>query len=131
VDSTGTALGFGAINLANGNAVTGILPGTNGGTGTQYAQFTTGGSTLRTYSLTDRNAALAATVSGTITGNASTTVFSATHNLNTKMVLAAVYDSNDDQIFVDTKTFDLNTVRFTFAVAPANAVAYRWVVAGY
>lgn len=131
VDSTGTALGFGAINLANGNAVTGILPGANGGTGTQYAQFTTGGSTLRTYSLTDRNAALAATVSGTIAGNGSTTVFSATHNLNTKMVLAAVYDSNDDQIFVDTKTFDVNNVRFTFAVAPANAAAYRWVVIGY
>lgn len=131
VDSAGTALGFGAINLANGNAVTGILPSVNGGTGTQYAQFTTGGSTLRTYSLTDRNAALAVQVSGTITGNAATTVFSATHNLNTKMVLAAVYDSNDDQIFVDTKTFDVNTVRFTFAVAPANAAAYRWVVIGY
>lgn len=131
VNSAGTALGFGAINLASGNAVTGILPSANGGTGTQYAQFTTGGSTLRTYSLTDRNAALAATVSGTITGNASTTVFSVTHNLNTKMVLAAVYDSNDDQIFVDTKTFDVNTVRFTFAVAPANAAAYRWVVIGY
>lgn len=131
VDSAGTALGFGAINLASGNAVTGILRGVDGGTGTQYAQFTTGGSTLRTYSLTDRNAALAAQVSGTITGNAATTVFSATHNLNTKMVLAAVYDSNDDQIFVDTKTFDVNTVRFTFAVAPANAAAYRWVVIGY
>ena len=131
VDSAGTALGFGAINLASGNAVTGILPGANGGTGTQYALFATGGTTLRTYSLTDRNAALVAQVSGTITGNAVLTVFSATHNLNSKMVQCALYDANDDLIMVDTKTFDLNTVRFTFAVPPANAATYRWVVVGY
>jgi hypothetical protein len=131
VDSAGTALGFGAINLASANAVTGILPGANGGTGTQYALFATGGTTLRTYSLTDRNAALVAQVSGTITGNAVITVFSATHNLNSKMVQCALYDANDDLIMVDTKTFDLNTIRFTFAVPPANAATYRWVVVGY
>ena len=131
VDSAGSALGFGAINLASANAVTGILPGANGGTGTQYALFATGGTTLRTYSLTDRNAALVAQVSGTITGNAVITVFSATHNLNSKMVQCALYDANDDLIMVDTKTFDLNTVRFTFAVPPANAATYRWVVVGY
>jgi len=131
VDAAGTALGFGAINLANGNAVTGTLAGANGGTGTAYAQFTTGGSTLRTYSLTDRSAAIPAQVSGTIVGNAALTVFSATHSLNTKSVLAVLYDSNDDQVFVDTKTFDVNTVRFTFAVAPANTATYRWVVIGY
>jgi hypothetical protein len=130
VDSAGTALGFGTINLASGNAVTGTLGAANGGTGTPYAQFT-GGSTLRTYSLTDRNAALVAQVSGTITGNAVITVFSATHNLNSKMVHCALYDANDDLIMVDTKTFDVNTVRFTFAVPPANAAIYRWVVVGY
>ena len=130
VDSAGTALGFGTINLASGNAVTGTLGGANGGTGNPYAQFT-GGTTLRTYSLTDRNAALVAQVSGTITGNAVITVFSATHNLNSKMVQCALYDANDDLIMVDTKTFDLNTIRFTFAVPPANAATYRWVVVGY
>jgi len=131
VDSAGTALGFGAINLASGSAVTGILPGSNGGTGTQYAQFTTGGTTLRTYSLPNLNVQLAAQVSGTITGNASTTVFSATHNLNTKNVVVSVFDSSDDRVYVDTKTFDVNTVRFTFAVAPASGITYRWVVVGY
>lgn len=131
VDSGGTTLGFGAINLGSAAAVTGILSGSNGGTGTQYAQFTTGGTALRTYSLPNLNSQLAAQVSGTITGNASTTVFSATHNLNTKNVVAALYDSADDQIFVDTKTFDVNTVRFTFSVPPANGVAYRWVVVGF
>jgi hypothetical protein len=130
VDANGTTLGFGAINLASINAVVGTLPGGYGGTGTPYAQFT-GGSSLRTYSLTDRNAALAATVSGTFTGNASTTVFSAAHNLSTKNVCSAIYDSSDDQVFVDTKTFDANTVRFTFAVAPASGAVYRWVVVGY
>ncbi len=131
VDSAGTALGFGAINLASGSAVTGVLPGANGGTGTQYAQFTTGGTTLRTYSLPNLNSQLAAQVSGTITGNASTTVFSATHNLNTKNVVVSVFDSSDDRVYVDTKTFDVNTVRFTFAVAPASGITYRWVVVGY
>jgi hypothetical protein len=131
VDAAGTTLGFGAINLGNGNAVTGILQGANGGTGTQYAQFTTGGTVLRTYSLPNLNSQLAAQVSGTITGNASTTVFSATHNLNTKNVVVSLFDSSDDRVYVDTKTFDVNTVRFTFAVAPANLVAYRWVVVGY
>ena len=131
VDAAGTTLGFGAINLGNGNAVTGILQGANGGTGTQYAQFTTGGTVLRTYSLPNLNSQLAAQVSGTITGNASTTVFSATHNLNTKNVVVSLFDSSDDRVYVDTKTFDVNTVRFTFAVPPANLVAYRWVVVGY
>lgn len=131
VDSNGTALGFGAVNLANGSAVTGVLAAGNGGTGTAYAQFTTGGSTLRTYSLTDRNAQLAAMVSGGITGDGSTTVFNAVHNLNTKNVVVDIYDSSDNQIFVNTQTFDSNTVKFTFAVAPANAAAYRWVVVGY
>lgn len=119
---------WGQISLTA--AVTGTLPAGNGGTGTPYAQFT-GGSALRTYSLPNLNAQLAAQVSGTITGNNSTTVFSATHNLNTKQVVAAIYDSADDKIMVDTKTFDANTVRFTFAVAPANGVVYRWVVVGY
>lgn len=130
VDSGGTTLGFGAINLASNAAVTGVLPAGNGGTGTPYAQFT-GGTTLRTYSLPNLNAQLAAQVSGTITGDGTTTTFSGTHNLNTKNVVAAIYDSLDNQIFVDTKTFDANTVRFTFAVAPTNATAYRWVVVGY
>lgn len=131
VDSAGTTLGFGAINLASSAAVTGILQAGNGGTGTQYAQFITGGTVVRTYSLPNLNSQLAAQVSGSITGDNSTVTFSATHNLNTKNVVVAVYDSSDNQIFVDTKTFDANTVRFTFGVAPANAVAYRWVVVGY
>lgn len=130
VDSAGTTLGFGALNLASAAAVTGTLQAGNGGTGTPYAQFT-GGSALRTYSLPNLNSQLAAQVSGSITGDNSTFTFNATHNLNTKNVVAAIYDSSDNQIFVDTKTFDANTVRFTFAVAPATSVAYRWVVVGY
>jgi hypothetical protein len=132
VNSGGTALGFGAINIASGNAVTGILQGANGGTGTQYAQLNTGGTTLRTYSLPNLNSQLAAQVSGTITGNASATVFNVTHNLNTKNVVVSLFESaTDDRVYVDTKTFDVNTVRFTFAVAPASGIQYRWVVVGY
>jgi hypothetical protein len=130
VNDAGNALAFGTINLASGSAVAGILPGAYGGTGTQYAQFTTNGTTLRTYSLPNLNAQLVAQVSGTITGNNSTTVFNAAHNLNTKNIVVSVFDSSDDRVYVDTKTFDANTARFTFAVAPASGTVYRWVVVG-
>jgi len=131
VPSGGGAPAFGAVNLASASAVTGILPASNGGTGTQYAQFSTGGSVLRTYSLPNLNSQLAAQVSGTFTGNSALTQFDAVHNLNTKNVVASIYDSSDNQVFVDTKTFDANTVRFNFAVPPTTGIVYRWVVVGY
>ena len=126
--SNGSAASWGSLNLATD--VTGILGGANGGTGTQYAQFT-GGSALRTYSLPNLNAQLAAQVSGSITGNGSTTAFTATHNLNTKNIVIALYDSSDNLVHVDTQTTTVNAVTLTFGVAPTNGTAYRWVVVGY
>lgn len=119
---------WGQVALTAG--VTGILPAANGGTNSQYTQFS-GATALRTYTMPDLSCTVAAHKTGTITGDGTTTVFSATHNLNTKNVVVSIYDSSDNQIFVDTKTFDANNVRFTFAVAPAVSTAYRWVVVGY
>jgi hypothetical protein len=52
---SGTALSFGAINLAQSAAVTGILPTANGGTGMAF--FTAAGPTVaRTYTFPDANA---------------------------------------------------------------------------
>lgn len=171
VDSAGTTLGFGAINLASSAAVTGTLPisnggtglaaiggantvlrsngsaaswgslnlatdvtgtlsGANGGTGTPYAQFTTGGSVLRTYTLPNLNAALGYGASGTITGNSSTTAFTATHNLGTKNLTITLYDSADNVVYVDTQTTTVNTVTFTFASAPTTGATFRWAVTG-
>ena len=132
VNNAGNALAFGTINLASGNAVTGVLPGDYGGTGTPYAQFTTGGTTLRTYSLTNRNSALAAHVAGTFTGNSNQTLFEAAHNLNTRNVAISLFeDSTGNFVYVDTNINDVNTVWLNFAVAPATGTIYRWVVVGY
>jgi hypothetical protein len=130
VNSTGTALGFGAINLASSSAVTGSLSPTNGGTGSSFVQFTGPGTNLRTYSLTDRSCALAAHVTGTFTGNGTLTAFPGTHNLNTKQVVVSLFDNSDNLVYTDVLVA-ANTVTFTFAVAPANGTTYRWVVVGY
>lgn len=130
--SNGSAASWGTVNLGPTNAaVSGTLSAANGGTGSQFVQFAGPGTTVRTYSLPDRNVQLASQVSGTITGNGTTTQFSGTHNLASKNVVVAIYDSSDNQVFVDTKTLDGNNVQFTFAVAPANGVTYRWVVVGF
>lgn len=132
VNDAGNALAFGAINIANGNAVTGVLQSSNGGTGTAYAQFTTGGTLLRTYTLPNFNCTLPTGYSGTFTGNATGTVFDAIHNRNTKLVVISLTDANDNIVYVDTTIVDVNTVRFTFAVAPAAGAVYRWtVIASY
>jgi len=192
VDSAGTALGFGAVNLASSSAVTGTLPVANGGTGINtlaigdiiYASSTTsfgrlplggqytvlksngssaptwgkvdlnndvsnvlppgsGGTgnqffdvegpttSVKTFTFRDANSVIPAFVSGTISGNGSSTQFSATHSLGTKNVVVSLYDSSDDQVYTDTKTLDNNTVRFTFAVPPSNGTTFRWVVVGY
>jgi hypothetical protein len=51
---SGTSLAFGAVNLASSNAVTGILPIANGGTGSATQNFwaTSGGSTVTTPTIT-------------------------------------------------------------------------------
>jgi hypothetical protein len=132
VNDAGNALAFGAINIANGNAVTGVLQGSNGGTGTAYVQFTTGGTTLRTYTLPNFNCALPTAFSGTFTGNNTGNVFDAIHNRGTKLVVISLTDANDNVVYVDTTIIDVNTVRFTFAVAPASGAVYRWtIIASY
>ena len=132
VNNAGNALAFGTINLESGNAVAGVLPGAYGGTGTQYAQFTTNGTVLRTYSLPNFDCALPTAFSGNFTGNATANVFDAVHNRNTKLVVISLTDENDNIVYVDTTIVDVNTVRFTFAVAPASGAVYRWtIIASY
>lgn len=66
-----------------------------------------------------------------ITGDATATQFTVTHNLGSTDVLVAVYDvAADLAVIVDVKRPTANTVRIDFAVAPANAKAYRCVVVG-
>ena len=59
-------------------------------------------------------------------------MFDAVHNRNTKLVVISLTDENDNIVYVDTTIVDVNTVRFTFAVAPASGAVYRWtIIASY
>lgn len=125
---TGTAPAWGKIDLTA--AVSGILPSANGGTGIAY--FTAAGPTVaRTFTFKDQNGNIPLHKTATFTGDNTTTTFSATHSLNTTNVQAFLYDAGNNQVEADVLTFDANTVKFSFSVAPTNVTTYRWVIIGY
>jgi hypothetical protein len=67
----------------------------------------------------------------TITGNGAATQFTVTHNLGTMDIHVTVWDPVDDQrVLPGVTRLTTNTVRIDFAVAPANAKAYRVAVIG-
>lgn len=57
---SGTALAFGAINLAQAAAVTGLLAAANGGTGNGFTAFSGPASSTKTFTLPNSSVALAA-----------------------------------------------------------------------
>ena len=70
-------------------------------------------------------------VTGTITGDASTVVFSITHSLGTKDIIINVYEATTGYtVYPQIERFDTNTAKFTFKVAPANAKVYNVVIMG-
>lgn len=129
---SGTSIGFGAINLASTNAVTGILPSGNGGTGSAYFQVS-GPSALRTYTFNNFNSQVPAFYAATITGNGSATQFTVTHNFGSRDVAVYVYQSASPyaQVFVDVTSNTNNAVELSFASAVANGTSYRVVVMGF
>lgn len=100
VKSDGTALEFGSINLASSNAVTGILPTTNGGTGSNlgYTFPGTAGAIalVRTYELT-----------------AGAAQYTITHGLSTSLLAPTVRDSTGAIVLVDI-VIDPTTAVVTF-----------------
>lgn len=129
---SGTSIGFGAINLASSNAVTGILPGANGGTGSQH--FTVAGPTAaRTYAFNDTSCNIPAIFASTITGNGAATTFSVQHNIGSRDVSVQIYQAASPyaQVFTDVEATNNNAVAISFSVAPANGFQYRVVVVGY
>jgi hypothetical protein len=128
--SNGSSAPFwGKVDL--NNDVSSVLPPGSGGTGNQFFDVDGPTTSVKIFTFRDANSVIPAFVSGTISGNGSSTQFSAAHSLGTKNVVVSLYDSNDDQVYTDTKTLDNNTVRFTFATAPSNGTNFRWVVVGY
>lgn len=133
VDSAGFILGFGAINLASSSAVTGILPYGNGGTSNAYFQVSGPASSVKTYTFRNASSTIPSSVTGSFTGDGTTTTFDMVHNLGTKHTHITVYDNSTDiQVIVETKTPTLQTDRAvaTFAQAPAVGAVYRWVAIG-
>jgi hypothetical protein len=129
---SGTSVGFGSINLASANAVTGTLPSGNGGTGSAYFQVS-GPSSLRTYTFNNFNSQVPAFYAATISGNGSATQFTVTHSFGSKDVAVYVYQSASPyaQVFVDVTANTNNAVELSFASAVANGTSYRVVVMGF
>jgi hypothetical protein len=134
VDSSGLSIAAGTagagITLTSGvlsrdtidltSDVTAVLPVANGGTNasTVAAAKTSLGFLTR--------------AAATLTGNASTTAFTVTHNLATRDVDVTVYASASPyaEVEVDIAHATTNTVTITFATAPATSTDYRAVVVG-
>jgi hypothetical protein len=129
---SGSTIGFGAINLANSNAVTGILPSANGGTGSAFFQAV-GASALRTYTFNNFSSFVPAFFAATIAGNGTATQFSVSHNFGSRDVSAYVYQAASPyaQVFVDVEAVTLNSVQLTFASSVPVGTSYRVVIVGF
>ena len=129
---TSGVLSVDAIDLtsATGGGVSGILPIANGGTNssteatarTNLAGDITPGAGVSTPKL--------ATTVWQAIGNGADTVFTVTHNFNSRRVVVQVYDSaNYDTVFADVERTDPDYVTITFATAPSSG-AYTVVIIG-
>lgn len=108
---------FGAVDLANGSSVTGLLPVANGGTGA-----TTAAAARAALGVPGKYAASV--------GNGALTSIAVVHNLGTTDVVAMVFAvSGGAKVYPDVTVTDANTVTLTFAVAPTTN-QYRCVVIG-
>ena len=69
--------------------------------------------------------------SATITGDATKTSFTVTHNLGSRDVVIQVYDNTTyDEVIVDIVRTNTNTATISFAKAPASGKGYRVVCIG-
>jgi len=89
-----------------------------------------GGSINEWQSVSLNHGGIARIYAETITGNASDTVFTVTHNFSTQDVQVSVWNSSNEEVTTQNAAPTNNTVTITFSVAPANALEYRVVVVG-
>jgi hypothetical protein len=118
-----------------------ILLATNSGLATSSSGLTvTAGLGITTSAAGDAGAATANQVAintnvvarkyTTLIGNASSTSFTVTHNLNTRFVNVTIFDSSTyETVYADVTNSTANTVTISFAVAPSNN-AYSVLVVG-
>lgn len=67
---------------------------------------------------------------GTITGNATTTTFTITHNLGTRDVVVSVYDHDYEDVIVDIVRNGDNTIQCLFGTAPTASETFTVVIIG-
>lgn len=127
---SGTALGFGALNLANANAVTGLLPSSNGGTGSAFFGVT-GLTGLRSYTFKDQSATIPTFFAASV-GDGTSTSITVTHGLNTRNVIVQLYRSGSpyETVYADVERVSTTQVVLRFGAAPT-AGQYQVVIIGY
>lgn len=119
--STSSASFNGSANITPG--VTGTLPATNGGTGTNTAP--TSGQILYSASGTTYTPTSLATINvptkySTTIGDGTTTVFTITHNLGTRDVIIRLRQTSSPYQYIDTvmQATTTNTATVSFTIAP-------------
>lgn len=128
---SGTSIGFGALSLASGNAVTGILPSGNGGTGSQYFGVT-GLTGLRSYTFKNQDGTVPVIFSSNV-GDGSSTTITVTHGLNTRDLVIQLYRNAApfDTVYADVERTSTTQVVFRFGNAAPTASQYRAVIMGF
>lgn len=125
VNSGGTALSFGAIDVSQSAAVTGIMAAANGGTGNGFTAFTGPASTTKTFTLPNASDTLAAlgqnqTFTGANTFNgAVTTKASASGGANLNIPNGTAPTSpNSGDMWTTTQSVEFSINGSTFGVVP-------------
>ncbi len=130
---SGSTLAFGALNLASGNAVTGILPSANGGTGSAFFAIA-GPTVLRTFTLPNMDATLAQKKTFAIPATGAQLTIA--HGMATADIVAQVVvstspgsgETTGDVVYPDIRV-DATNVVVTFSFTPA-ANQYKLICVG-
>lgn len=130
VNSVGTALGWGAIDLASSNAVSGILSAANGGTSSAFFQVL-GLTALRQMTFKNQNANIPAIFSLDV-GDGVNSAIVITHNLNTRDIAPVVKNNSApyEQVFCDVEATSTTTATLRFSQPPTSN-QYRVTLVGF
>jgi len=130
----GTALGFGALNLSQAAATTGILPGSRGGTSSAYFNVSSNLTASRTYQFADWDAEIPWVEAYDI-GDGSSTTFVITHSRNTSDVHVMVRGNTGGSIgtamvFPEVGVPSADTVEITFGNYTPTLDEFRVIIMG-
>lgn len=128
---SGATIGFGAVNLAQSAAVTGILQPGNGGTGSAYFKVGTNLTAERTITFANQNHSVPRIMAATI-GDGVSTVWTLDHSWGTTDVLVQCFGNaggGGELVRPDINASSSAHVTLTFAEAPETD-QYRVVLIG-